>query len=131
MPGFLKKKRTWIGLLVVIVLVVGFMLFQSAAKTKKAEADKAAAAKVESPYAAIANGKADVEGGVIAVAAQRLFSLRARHFPNSPLNQPLKTPSFEVRQLWIRKLSKIIDGFEMKYGSSKSGTSQGSFARRS
>jgi len=25
MPGFLKKKRTWIGLLLVIVLAVGFM----------------------------------------------------------------------------------------------------------
>ena len=71
MPGFLKKKRTWIGLLVVIVLVVGFMLFQSAAKTKKAEADKAAAAKVESPYAAIANGRVDIEGGLIQAAARR------------------------------------------------------------
>jgi len=71
MPGFLKKKRTWIGLLVVIVLVVGFMLFQSAAKTKKAEVEKAAAAKVESPYAAIANGKVDVEGGIIQIAARR------------------------------------------------------------
>lgn len=71
MPGFLKKKRTWLGLLVIIVLVVGFMLFQSAAKTKKAEAEKAAATKVESPYAAIANGKVDVEGGIIQIAARR------------------------------------------------------------
>ena len=71
MPGFLKKKRTWIGLLLVIVLAVGFMLFQSAAKTKKAEAEKAAATKVDSPYAAIANGKVDVEGGIIQIAARR------------------------------------------------------------
>ena len=71
MPGFLKKKRTWLGLLAIIVLVVGFMLFQSAAKTKKAEQDKQAAAKVESPYAAIANGKVDVEGGIIQIAARR------------------------------------------------------------
>ena len=71
MPGFLKKKRTWIGLLLVIVLAVGFMLFQSAAKTKKAEQEKAAATKVESPYAAIANGKVDVEGGIIQIAARR------------------------------------------------------------
>lgn len=71
MPGFLKKKRTWIGLLLVIVLVVGFMLFQSAAKTRKAEQEKAAATKVESPYAAIANGKVDVEGGIIQIAARR------------------------------------------------------------
>ena len=47
MPGFLKKKRTWIGLLLVIVLAVGFMLFQSAAKTKKVEQEKAAATKVD------------------------------------------------------------------------------------
>jgi len=71
MPGFLKKKRTWIGLLLVIVLAVGFMLFQSAAKTKKAEQEKAAATKVDSPYAAIANGKVDVEGGIIQIAARR------------------------------------------------------------
>ncbi|WP_312733890.1 HlyD family efflux transporter periplasmic adaptor subunit [Brevundimonas sp.] len=71
MPGFLKKKRTWIGLLLVIVLAVGFMLFQSAAKTRKAEQEKAAATKVESPYAAIANGKVDVEGGIIQIAARR------------------------------------------------------------
>lgn len=71
MPGFLKKKRTWIGLLLVIVVVVGFMLFQSAAKTKKLEQEKAAATKVESPYAAIANGKVDVEGGIIQIAARR------------------------------------------------------------
>jgi HlyD family secretion protein len=71
MPAFLKKKRTWLGLLLVIVLVVGFMLFQSAAKTKKAEHDKEAATKVESPYAAIANGKVDVEGGIIQIAARR------------------------------------------------------------
>ena len=57
MPGFLKKKRTWLGLLAIIVLVVGFMLFQSSAKAKKEEQAKAAATKVESPYAAIANGK--------------------------------------------------------------------------
>ncbi|MEE2850995.1 MAG: biotin/lipoyl-binding protein [Pseudomonadota bacterium] len=71
MPGFLKKKRTWIGLLLVIVLAVGFMLFQSAAKTKKEEQAKQEAAKVDSPYAAIANGKVDVEGGIIQIAARR------------------------------------------------------------
>jgi len=71
MPGFLKKKRTWIGLLLVIVLVVGFLMFQSSAKAKKEEQEKAAATKVESPYAAIANGKVDVEGGIIQIAARR------------------------------------------------------------
>lgn len=71
MPAFLKNKWLWIGLALIVVLIVGFMLFSQASAAKKAELEKAAAEKVESPYAAIANGKADVEGGVIAVAARR------------------------------------------------------------
>lgn len=71
MPAFLKKKRLWIGLLLIIVIVVGFVFMQNAGKAKKAEEEKAAATKVESPYAAIANGKVDVEGGIIQVAARR------------------------------------------------------------
>lgn len=71
MPGFLKNKWTWIGLVLIVVLVVGFMLMQNGAKAKKAEQEKAAAQKVESPYAAIANGKIDIEGGIIQVAARR------------------------------------------------------------
>ena len=62
---------------------------------------------------------------VTAVATQRLFSVRAMHLAKSPLNQPLKTPSLDLRQLRIRNCSKISDGFEMKYGSSRSGTSHG------
>jgi HlyD family secretion protein len=71
MPAFLKNKWLWIGLALIVVLIVGFMLFSQASAAKKVELEKAAAEKVESPYAAIANGKADVEGGVIAVAARR------------------------------------------------------------
>jgi len=71
MPAFLKNKWLWIGLLLVIVLVVGFMALSSANATKKAEIAKAAATKVESPYAAIANGRVDVEGGLIQIAARR------------------------------------------------------------
>lgn len=71
MPAFLKNKWLWIGLALIVVLIVGFMLFSQASAAKKVELEKAAAQKVESPYAAIANGKADVEGGVIAVAARR------------------------------------------------------------
>ena len=51
---------------------------------------------------------------VIAVATQRLFSVRAMHLAKSPLNQPLNTPSLDLRQLRIRKCSKISDGFETK-----------------
>jgi HlyD family secretion protein len=71
MPAFLKNKWLWIGLLLVIVLVVGFMALSSANAAKKAEIAKAAATKVESPYAAIANGRVDVEGGLIQIAARR------------------------------------------------------------
>ena len=66
MPAFLKNKWTWIGVLLILVIVVGFIMFSKAGAAKKAEATK-----VESPYAAIANGKVDVEGGIIQVAARR------------------------------------------------------------
>ena len=71
MPAFLKNKWLWIGLVALIVLVVGFGMFQKAQAAKKAEAAAAAEKKVESPYAAIANGKVDVEGGIIQIAARR------------------------------------------------------------
>ncbi|QQQ17979.1 efflux RND transporter periplasmic adaptor subunit [Brevundimonas vitis] len=71
MPAFLKKKRIWIGLALIIVLVVGFLMMQSAGAAKKAEDEKAAANAPASPYSAIANGKADVEGGIIQIAARR------------------------------------------------------------
>jgi HlyD family secretion protein len=71
MPAFLKNKWLWIGLILIIVLVVGFNAIQGAGKAKKAELEKEAATVVASPYAAVANGKADVEGGIVQVAARR------------------------------------------------------------
>ena len=71
MPAFLKNKWTWIGVLLVIVLVVGFLMFKNAGAAKAAKAEQDKSQKVESPYAAIANGKVDVEGGIISVAARR------------------------------------------------------------
>ncbi len=71
MPAFLKNKWLWIGIVLIVVIVVGFSFMQNAGKAKKAEAEKAAATRVESPYAAIANGKVDVEGGIIQIAARR------------------------------------------------------------
>ncbi|WP_292052008.1 MULTISPECIES: HlyD family secretion protein [unclassified Brevundimonas] len=76
MPAFLKNKWLWIGLVLVVLLAVGFMAF-SGAKAKKAEEAKQAAVKVENPYAAIANGKIDVEGGIIQIAARRGGVVRA------------------------------------------------------
>lgn len=71
MPAFLKNKWLWIGLALLIVLLVGFTIVRSAGAAKKAEAAAEAEKKVESPYAAIANGKVDVEGGIIQIAARR------------------------------------------------------------
>lgn len=71
MPAFLKNKWLWIGLGLIIVLVGGFLFLSGQNAAKKAEMEKAAATKVESPYAAIANGRVDVEGGLIQIAARR------------------------------------------------------------
>ena len=71
MPGFLKLKRTWIALALVVLLGVGFVVVNKQGEAKKAEEAKAEANKPVSPYAAIANGKVDIEGGIIQVAARR------------------------------------------------------------
>lgn len=71
MPAFLKNKWLWIGLVALIVLVVGFGMFQKASAAKRAEETAQKEKKVESPYAAIANAKIDIEGGIIQVAARR------------------------------------------------------------
>ena len=71
MPAFLKNKWLWIGLVLIVVIGVGFTFMQNAGKAKKAEDEKTAANKVDSPYAAIANGKVDIEGGIIQIAARR------------------------------------------------------------
>ena len=71
MPGFLKSKWTWIGLALIVVVGLAAMFMNNAATDKKAEEAEREANKVESPYAAIANGKVDVEGGIIQIAARR------------------------------------------------------------
>ena len=73
MPGFLRRPRFWLTLLILLSLGSSgayFMTQARAQRTAKAEAQKTAKAP-ESPYAAIAQGKADVEGGIIQVAARR------------------------------------------------------------
>lgn len=71
MPAFLKNKWLWIGLALVLAIVIGLSLMQKAGAAKKAELAQAADKKVESPYSAIANGKIDIEGGIIQIAARR------------------------------------------------------------
>ncbi|MFC5373050.1 HlyD family secretion protein [Brevundimonas faecalis] len=71
MPAFLKNKWLWIGLVLLVLIAGGFVFFQKSSAAKKAEQAAAAEKKVESPYAAIANAKVDVEGGIIQIAARR------------------------------------------------------------
>lgn len=71
MPALLKNRIAWIVVAVLVLGGGGFMFMSSKANAKKAEAAKAAAAAApKSPYVAVSNGKADVEGGIIQVAAR-------------------------------------------------------------
>ena len=76
MLALLRNRFVWIGLVLVAVVLGGGLFMQGQAKAKKAEEAKAAASAKPSPYAAIANGKADVEGGLIQVAARRAGVVR-------------------------------------------------------
>lgn len=73
MFAFIRSRRTlWIAGVAALALVGGGLVMAGqASKADKAKAAAAAAAKApKSPYLAIANGKADVEGGLIQVAAR-------------------------------------------------------------
>ena len=71
MPAFLKNKWLWIGLVLLILIGGGIFAVVSGNKAKSAALAAQAETKVESPYSAIANGKIDVEGGIIQIAARR------------------------------------------------------------
>ena len=68
---FLKKPWFWILVVVVLLGAGGFVVLQKQAAVAKAKAVAAAKKPLETPYATIASGKADVEGGIINVAARR------------------------------------------------------------
>lgn len=76
MPALLRNRFVWIAVVLLVLGGGGAMFMSSQAKSKKAEEAKAAAQVKPSPYAAIANGKADVEGGIIQVAARRAGVIR-------------------------------------------------------
>ena len=77
MPAFFRRKTVWFAAAAVIVLGGGaFVLATQANDKKEAEAAQAAKAAPESPFVAVANGKADVEGGLIQVAARRAGIVR-------------------------------------------------------
>ena len=71
MLAFARNRVVWIVAVLVLIAGGAGLFMSNQAKAKKAEAEKVAAAHgPKSPYVAIANGKADVEGGIIQVAAR-------------------------------------------------------------
>ena len=71
MPAFLRRKSFWIFVVIIAVVVGGFFFLKAQGAEKKKKLEIAAAQQEPSPYAAIANGKADIEGGIIQIAARR------------------------------------------------------------
>ena len=71
MFAFLRRPAVWITALVVLVLIGGIAGLGAMNKAKtQQQAAAAAAAQVSTPFAAVAEGKADVEGGIIQVASR-------------------------------------------------------------
>jgi HlyD family secretion protein len=70
MPSFLRRPLTWIIALVVIAGASGAWLYSGAKQRQQLAAAAATQAAPKTPYLAIAEGKADVEGGIISVAAR-------------------------------------------------------------
>ena len=71
MSAFFRNRFVWFAAFLILVGGAGAFMLNTQAQAKKAEAAKVSAANApKSPYVAIANGKADVEGGVIQVAAR-------------------------------------------------------------
>ena len=76
MIAFLRRPIVWIAVAVVLAGGAGLMVMNQANAKKAAEAETQAKAAPESPFVAVANGKADVEGGLIQVAARRAGIVR-------------------------------------------------------
>jgi len=77
MLALARNRVFWIVAVIVLIAGGAGLYMSNQAKAKKAEAAKVAAAHApKSPYVAIANGKADVEGGIIQVAARSAGVIR-------------------------------------------------------
>jgi RND family efflux transporter MFP subunit len=76
MPAFLRRPAFYIVLVVALLIGGGAFYMKGQAAEKKKKLEAAARMEEPSPYAAIAQGKADVEGGVIQVAARRQGIIR-------------------------------------------------------
>ena len=75
---FIQSHRIKITVIAALSVIGGgaFAMAGQAKAKKAAEARAAAAAAPKSPFVAVANGKADVEGGMIQVAARRAGIVR-------------------------------------------------------
>lgn len=71
MLGFVRRPAFLIVLLAVLAVGAVAAMLRHNGLSKASAEPKAAVTAPATPYAAIANGKADVEGGIIAVAARR------------------------------------------------------------
>ncbi len=71
MFGFLRSRWFWVLTVLAVVIVGGGLFMKNQAAANKKTLATQASQTAPSPYAAIANGKADVEGGIIQVAARR------------------------------------------------------------
>ena len=78
MFDFVRSHRIKIAFFAALLVLGGgaFVMSSQAKAKKEAEAKAAAAAAPKSPFVAVANGKADVEGGMIQVAARRAGIVR-------------------------------------------------------
>ena len=76
MPALFRRPSFWVVILIVISVGSIFFVMQGQAKAKKAKRAAIAASAPATPYGAVADGKADVEGGVIQVAARRQGIIR-------------------------------------------------------
>ncbi|WP_297696930.1 efflux RND transporter periplasmic adaptor subunit [Phenylobacterium sp.] len=70
MTAILRKPIIWIAMVALLLAGGGFSIMSAEAKARKATEARQAAAAAPSPYVAIGAGKADVEGGIIQVAAR-------------------------------------------------------------
>jgi len=79
MFSLFRRRSFWLTLLIILVVGVGGVFWSKQAAATKAKLIKAEAAKLAAPtpYAAIADAKADVEGGIIQVAARTAGVIRA------------------------------------------------------
>ena len=69
MPAFLRRRAVWLAAVAVVVLAgAGVLMVRSGQASPKPA--KATASPADTPYAAVAGGKADVEGGIIQVASR-------------------------------------------------------------